>query len=316
MIVFGPVPSRRLGRSVGINNIPPKKCSYSCVYCQVGRTEGTQANRRIFYPPEEIARDVEKKLAGAKEKGEPVDYLTFVSDGEPTLDVNLGAEIELLRPLGIQVAVITNASLITHKDVRDELCRADWVSVKIDAVSEDIWRRVNRPHPSLRLDKIVQGIAEFSRVFQGALAIETMLVAGCNDTEEEIGKIADLIAELKAVKSYISVPIRPPAEKWAAAPGPDTVAAAYQIFKDRSIDAEYLIGYEGNRFASTGNAEEDLLSITAVHPMRKEAAAEFLKNARAGWSVIEKLIRERALIETEYKGTIFYVRAPGGNTGG
>jgi len=295
---------------VGINNIPQKECSYSCVYCQIGRTSRMQARREVYYSPEEILRDVEQKVAAAKDAGEHVDYLTFVSDGEPVLDVNLGNAIVLLKPIGIKVAVITNASLIAQEDVRDDLCRADWVSVKIDAISEDIWRRVNRPHPSLRLGRILQGITEFSRAFGGILATETMLVAGCNDTEEEIRRIADFIAGMKHAASYISVPIRPPAEAWAVPPGEAAVNAAYQIFRERSIEAEYLIGYEGNAFAFTGNAEQDLLGITAVHPMRKEAVAEFLKNADAGWSVVEKLVAENRLTETEYKGGIFYTRKP------
>jgi wyosine [tRNA(Phe)-imidazoG37] synthetase (radical SAM superfamily) len=269
-----------------------------------------QVRRGVFYSPQEIARDVVKKAAAAKEKGEPVDYLTFVSDGEPALDINLGEEIALLKPLGTKIAVITNASLIAHKDVRDDLCQADWVSVKIDAISEDVWRRVNRPHPSLRLGKIVEGIAEFSRVFSGTLATETMLVAGSNDTEEEIAKIANYIAALKAVKSFISVPIRPPAEKWVRAPGEHTVNAAYQIFKEKRIDVEYLIGYEGDAFACTGNAEEDLLSITAVHPMKKEAVEAFLRKARGEWSLIEKLVAQGKLTQTAYKNDTFYLRRP------
>jgi wyosine [tRNA(Phe)-imidazoG37] synthetase (radical SAM superfamily) len=110
MIAFGPVPSRRLGHSLGINNIPPKICTYSCVYCQVGRTINMQVKRKSFYKPEEVIHEVVKKIREAKNIGEPVDYLTFVPDGEPTLDVNLGNEIELLKTLGIKIAVITNSS--------------------------------------------------------------------------------------------------------------------------------------------------------------------------------------------------------------
>jgi len=108
LLTFGPVPSRRLGQSLGINNIPPKICSYSCVYCQVGRTLHMQAERKAFYKPEEILKAVERKVKDAKNKGEGIDYLTFVPDGEPTLDINLGKEIELLKQLGIKIAVITN----------------------------------------------------------------------------------------------------------------------------------------------------------------------------------------------------------------
>jgi wyosine [tRNA(Phe)-imidazoG37] synthetase (radical SAM superfamily) len=136
MIAFGPVPSRRLGRSLGINNIPPKVCTYACVYCQVGRTTEMTIGRRTFYDPDEVLQDVQEKISKSDEAGEPIDYLTFVPDGEPTLDTNLGREIDLLTPLGIPIAVITNNSLLSRQDVRDDLVGADWVSLKVDAVGE------------------------------------------------------------------------------------------------------------------------------------------------------------------------------------
>jgi len=308
LLTFGPVPSRRLGQSLGINNIPPKICSYSCIYCQVGRTFHIQADRKVFYKPDEIFKAVEKKIRNSKEKGERVDYLTFVPDGEPTLDLNLGKGIELLKPLGIKIAIISNASLIWQKDVQDDLCKADWVSLKIDAVSEDVWRKINRPYKSLQPDKIFRGIIEFSHMFRGKLATETMLIQDVNDKAEELEKITDFIAGLKNVKSYISIPTRPPAEKWVKSADEHAVNRAYQVFKEKSIDAEYLIAYEGNTFAFTGNAEEDLLSITSVHPMRKEAVNEFLKKANGNWATIDKLIAENKLIETEYKDNKFYIR--------
>jgi len=308
LLIFGPVPSRRLGQSLGINNIPPKICSYSCIYCQLGKTLNMQVKRKVFYKPEKLLEAVENKIKDAKDKDEHIDYLTFVSDGEPTLDVNLGKEIELLKTLGIKVAVISNASLIWQKDVQSDLCKADWVSLKIDAVGENIWRKINRPHKYLKPEKILQGIIEFSRTFKGKLATETMLIQDVNNNAEELEKIAGFIVGLEDVKSYISIPTRPPAEKWVKPANEHTINKAYQVFKEGSIDAEYLIGYEGNAFAFTGSAEEDLLSIASVHPMRKEAVDEFLKKADGNWNIIEKLIIENKLIETEYKGNRFYMR--------
>jgi len=308
LLTFGPVPSRRLGRSLGINNIPPKSCSYSCIYCQLGRTLNMQAKRRVFYNPDELLQAVEKKVKVAKNKGEPIDYFTFVPDGEPTMDVNLGKVIKLFRPMGIKIAVISNASFIWQKDVQDDLCKADWVSLKIDAVSEDVWRKIDRPHKSLQHDKILQGITEFSHIFTGKLVTETMLIQKVNDTVHEVEKIAGFIGGLKNVKSYISIPTRPPAEKWVKSAYEHIVNRAYQKFKEKSIDTEYLIGYEGNAFAFSGNVEEDLLSITSVHPMRKEAVDEFLKKANGNWTIIEKLIAKNKLIKVEYKGNRFYMR--------
>ncbi len=324
MIAFGPVPSRRLGRSLGINNIPPKICTYSCIYCQLGRTIKMQIKRRPFYEPEQVVRAVEDKVAQARDAGETIDYLTFVPDGEPTLDVNLGREIALLRPLGIKIAVISNGSLVWREDVREDLQKADWVSLKVDAVQEEVWRRIDRPHGKLCLDTILSGALELARAlesmraFKGELTTETMLVAGVNDGEACLQDTADFLARLHANQdgglAYLSIPTRPPAEDWATAPAEQAINRAYQIFSQRLERVEYLIGYEGNAFAFTGDVEDDLLSITAVHPMREDAVREFLARAcpeqepEARWAVVRELIAQEKIVETVYGGRKFYVR--------
>ncbi len=314
MIAFGPVPSRRLGRSLGINNIPPKICTYSCVYCQLGRTIEMQVEREAFYEPEEILRDVRDKVGKAREVGEPIDYLTFVPDGEPTLDVNLGREIELLRPLGIKVAVITNSSLLWREDVREALMKADWVSLKVDSAREEVWHRIDRPHGALRLDSILDGALEFATEFEGKLVIETMLVEGVNDGGDQIRDVGEFLARLEPATAYLAIPTRPPAEEWVRPPDESVINQAYQILSERLDQVEYLIGYEGNAFAFTGDVEDDLLNITSVHPMREDAVSEFLMRARpkrgagADWTVVRKLIEQERLIETEYEGRKFYVR--------
>jgi len=308
MIAFGPVPSRRLGRSLGINNIPPKVCTYSCVYCQLGRTIKMQVERRAFYKPEGVWQDVQRKVEKVRRAGETIDYLTFVPDGEPTLDADLGREIELLKPLGIRIAVITNASLIWREEVREHLMKADWVSLKVDSTQEEVWRRINRPHRTLQLASILDGMLEFAGAYDGELATETMLVEGVNGSDEHLGEVADFLARLRPARAYLSIPTRPPAEEWVRPPSEQAINRAYQIFTERVDHVEYLIGYEGNAFAFTGNVEEDLLSITAVHPMREEALSEFLMRAGADWPVVQGLIAQGQLIEMEYEGRKFYMR--------
>lgn len=308
MIAYGPVPSRRLGRSLGINTIPPKICSYSCVYCQLGRTRKMQIDRTAYYEPQKILRAVRDKVQKVKQRGETIDYLTFVADGEPTLDINLGHAIELLKPLGIKIAVITNASLIWREDVREDLLKADWVSLKMDSTTGKLWRRVNRPRETLNLQAILDGALEFARRYRGELATETMLVRGVNDTEASIRTVAAFLARLKPSTIYLAIPTKPPAEKWVHAPGEKVINRAFQRLIKQVDSVEYLIGYEGNAFAFTGNVEEDLLSITAVHPMRKEAVSDFLVRAEVDWRVIENLIAEGKLIETEFEGHTFYMR--------
>jgi len=308
MIAFGPVPSRRLGKSLGINNIPPKTCTYSCVYCQLGRTPTMSITRKAFYTPKEILAAVTKKVHESRQRNEHIDYLTFVADGEPTLDNNLGEEIELLKELGIKIAVVTNSSLLWDEKVRNDLFKADWVSVKIDAIHEKIWRTIDRPHGYLQIQDILKGISTFSEKFTGHLTTETMLIKTINDTTEELKKIADFISTLHTKKSYIAIPTRPPSENWVKPATEQIIAKAYQIFREKKIAVEYLIGYEGNAFAYTGNPEADLLSITSVHPMKEEAITEFLSKANSNWHLIESLIKEKKLVEIKYQGNKFYMR--------
>ena len=307
-IIYGPVPSRRLGRSLGINNIPPKICSYSCVYCQLGNTVNMQVERGTFYEPEEIAQSVKEKVKQVREKGELIDYLTFVPDGEPTLDVNLGKEIELLNSLDIKSAIVTNASLIWREDVRQDLQKADWVSLKVDAVSKEIWHRINKPQKSLKPERILDGMLKFASVFKGELTTESMLIQGVNDDMREIERLANFLVELKPDKAYLAIPTRPPAKRAITAASEQVINMAFRILQERLSNVEYLIGYEGNAFASSGNIEEDILSITSVHPMREEAVIELLRKAEAGWEVVAKLIEDGRLIEVKYQGKNFYVR--------
>jgi len=307
-IIYGPVPSRRLGHSLGINNIPPKICSYSCVYCQLGNTANMQVERETFYEPNEIVQSVKEKVKQVRKKGEPIDYLTFVPDGEPTLDANLGKEIELLNSLDIKIAVITNASLIWREDVRQDLQKADWVSLKVDAVSKEIWRRIDRGQKSLKLEAILDGMLKFRDVFKGELITESMLIQGINDDRQEIERIANFLTKLKPNKAYLAIPTRPPAKRTISAASEQAINMAYQILKEQLSDVEYLIGYEGNAFAFTDNVKDDLLSITSVHPMREEAVIELLKKTDTGWGIIKKLIKDGSLMEVRYQGRKFYVR--------
>lgn len=308
MRVFGPVPSRRLGRSIGINNIPPKICSYSCIYCQLGRSLKMSVSREVFFPPQEIVSEVKERIGKVSEAGESIDYLTFVPDGEPTLDLNLEKEISLLKPFGIKIAVITNSSLIWQSDVRSALMNTDWISFKIDTITESIWERINRPYKSLKLNKILDGILEFSKEYHGKLTTETMLIKGVNDEESILKETANFISSIKPYISYISIPTRPPAEKWVQPPEEETIGLAFNIFKDEIENVECLIGYEGNTFAFTGNIEEDILSITSVHPMRKDAVEKLLDKANSDWSIIEKLISQDKLVEVIYQDKRFYIR--------
>lgn len=309
MFVFGPVPSRRLGQSIGINSIPGyKKCTYDCVYCQVGPTPAQTLRRRTFYQPEEIANQVEQKLAECRDVGAPVDYVTFVPDGEPTLDVNLGRAIELLKPMGCKLAIITNGTLIDHEDVREELLSLDWVSLKVDSVDEEGWRAIDRPQKSLQLQSILDGIHAFAQEFTGTLATETMLVNGMNDDDESLSAVAEFLADLQPSIAYVAAPTRPPAESWVRVPDESALHRAYQIFDSKLDKVEYLLGFPEDPFRAVTDPAEGILAITAVHPMREHEAVHYVRQMGAEKDVLDTLVAEQKLTLIEYDGLRFYVR--------
>ena len=309
MIVFGPIPSRRLGRSLGINNIPTKHCNYSCIYCQIGLTNRMISRRREFYSPDIIFKEVQNKIEKLQTAGEKIDYITFVPDGEPTLDINLGIEIKRLKRFGYKVAVVTNSSLIYDQKVRNDIESADLVSLKIDAGYSNTWKKINRPHGSLELQYIFEGMLEFASGFKGELITETMLVKGINDSLESIYKTAEIIRMLNPAKAYILVPTRPPAESNIRPSNEYNLNSAFRVFNNFSINTEKLVHYEGTDFSYSSNAEKELLSILAVHPMKKDAVENFLVKAGNNWKLIEDLIHSKKIKEVFYNEDIFFVNS-------
>lgn len=310
MMVYGPVPSRRLGQSIGINNIPPKTCSYSCVYCQLGRTNKMQMTRSAFYKPEDICCEAEIKLKQLEVENKKVDYFSFVPDGEPTLDVNLGKTIRLLKPYNTKTAVITNASLLWMDEVKENLMGADWVSVSIDAADEATWRKTDRPHRKLNHRDILNGIVDFSKQFKGTLVTETMLVDGINDHEKSIEKIAEQLELIQPQKAYLLVPTRPPAESGVRRASVENLRKAVAIIRGVTrADVECMTGDEEEEgFFFTEDITNDILSIASVHPIREDIIASLLAKRNAGNKVVSELVKRGDLIEYTYEGRKFYRR--------
>ncbi len=307
-LLFGPIPSRRFGRSLGVNNIPPKACSYSCVYCQVGKTAFRALERREFYSPQRIRDEAEARIAALRHKGETVDFLTFVPDGEPTLDAHLGELIALLRPLGVRIAVITNASLLWRDDVRHDLAEADCVSLKVDSAAGSAWRKIDRPHPALDLERCLEGMRAFAAGYSGRVLTETMLVAGINDDEASLRATATVIAGIRPAAAYLAIPTRPPAVKSVKAPSERALVRAHQIYCQELDHVELLVAYEGSEFATAGDVAGELLAITAVHPMREEAVRRLVEREQGNWALVEELVGAGKLTRTRYEGHTFYSR--------
>jgi len=310
-ITFGPVPSRRFGRSLVVNNLKPKVCPYSCAYCQLGRTVCMGTERQPFHGAETVARAVRVRVEEARQSGERIDHVTFVPTGEPTLDLGLRRAIHVIRSLGIPVAVVTNGALLTNREVREALCEADRISLKVDAVREASWRRINRPHLRLDLAAILDGMRTFAAEYGGTLSTETVLIDGVNDGEEEVRATAAFVASLHPTTVYLSAPTPPTAEAWARVPSEAALTRAWELFRAWNANVELLVGYEDDAFASTGDPVRDLLSIAAIHPLREMAAHHVLEHAGASWGVVSELVEKGDLVEVHYGPHRYYMRPYG-----
>ncbi len=307
MLAFGPVPSRRFGRSLGVNNIPPKRCSYSCIYCQLGPTRSMRIRRRPYLPVQELVRAVGARVAACESRGEAIEYITLVPDGEPTLDSWLGAEIRTLKTLGIPVAVITNGSLLWRSEVRAELAEADVVSVKVDTTDARTWRRINRPGEQLRLPAILEGLETFAGAFPGQTWTETMLVEGENDDAEGMERLAAFLEGVAPARAYLAVPTRPPAVPGVRPPSGRAVMDAYEALRRRLSGVELLTSPEDGTFAHTDDPRRDLLAILAVHPMPEPTARSYLEGAEADPAILDELLAAGHIERVGYRGKAFVV---------
>ncbi len=264
--------------------------------------------RQKFYPVDKIMGDVERKILKCMRAGKEIDYLTLVPDGEPTLDLNLGKIIERLKPYGIPIAVISNASLIDRLDVQEELLQADWVSLKVDSVDEQVWKAINRPHRHLSLPNILDGMLTFRKKYRGELATETMLVTGLNDNAKAAQQLCEFLLELQPFRSYLSIPTRPPAESNVTPPSPDSLREIMQVCSNQIPFMYFLFETEVGDFISTGYLIEDILSITAVHPLREEALKGMISRAGGTWKLVEDLLAADEIACINYRDEKYFIR--------
>lgn len=210
--VFGPVPSRRLGFSLGVDIIPRKYCNFDCIYCQVGKTANKEVTRKPFFEIEEVAKEVVEEL----HRAERTDFVTFSGSGEPTLNLNIRSMIhEIKQRVDTPVAVITNGSLLSLEEVRNDIREADVVLPSLDAASEDIFRLINRPHPSIGVASIIEGLKRLREDYHGLIWLEIMMIKGMNDDPDEVEKLRDIVTRLGVDKIHLNTVTRPPSETTA-----------------------------------------------------------------------------------------------------
>lgn len=314
--VYGPVPSRRLGRSLGVNPLPFKTCNYSCVYCQLGRTTHMTTERQDFFPPHEILHEIKKALdpeTGGSSRNE-LDFVTFVGEGEPTLCKSLGWLISKTKELvDIPVAVDTNGSLLYRADVRTELLQADVVMPTLNAGTAETFRKIHRPVRGTAFDTVVAGIERFRRDYAGAIWVEVMLVKGLNDSEEELQALKSKLKRIEPDRIYINVPIRPPAELWVVPPDREAIAVAQAILSDLTVVD--ITAEEQGAFAIAGftNPEDAILTIIRRHPMREEQVIETLTNFAVPEGAVQaslsRLEESGQIKKVRYREKIFWLPA-------
>jgi len=287
--VFGPVPSRRLGKSLGIDPIPLKTCNWNCVYCQLGRTVPLTLERGEVVPRHELLAEVEQVLA-AQHPGE-VDWLTFVGSGEPTLHAGLGWMIrQVKRITDLPVAVITNGSLLHLPEVRDELSAADAILPTLDAGNARLFKQINRAAPRLTYDRHVEGLYIFRRMYSGRLWIELMLIRGMNDTEEALQELALVLKMIKPDQVQITLPLRPPAEAWVRPADRTGLQRAKEILG--KVVPVVIPESSQAQAARIGDLADTILSVVTRHPMQEEEL--FLLLSRWSCEEVHAAIRELA----------------------
>lgn len=304
--VFGPVPSRRLGRSLGVDIVPYKVCSLDCVYCQVGRTTDKTTARQRFMPIEDIVGEVRARL----KSGPKPDYITLSGSGEPTLHADLGELIARLREAAdVPVAVLTNGTLLWQPDVREACRRADLVLPSLDAGDEETFQKINRPADGLTLERVVEGLVAFRKVFAGAMWLEVFLVKGINDTREHAGKIRALAERIGPDKIQLNTAVRPTADEGVAAVSEEDLRALCECFgPGAEVIADFRRVHEEPDFAARG---EDILAMIRRRPVTMDdiAAGQGVHPNEAAKYVEELLAK--GLIEKERRGRRDFLKAKG-----
>jgi wyosine [tRNA(Phe)-imidazoG37] synthetase (radical SAM superfamily) len=267
--VYGPVPSRRLGASLGVDVVPLKVCPYDCIYCQLGPTRTLSAERSLYFPVEEILADVDRRLR----LWPPPDVITVAGSGEPTLYAGLGALLDgIKRITDMRVALLTNGALFHRADVRAEAARADIVLPSLDAGDEATFRGVNRPVSGLTLNKVVEGLAAFRREYRGEIWLEVMVVAGITDTPEHVRAIAALARRIAPDRIQLNTPVRPTFDERAAPVPAARLAELARLFSPAAeVIAEWGEGHD--QALSRAPESEEVLALLRRRPCTADDVA-------------------------------------------
>ncbi len=295
--VFGPVPSRRLGRSLGVDLVPFKTCSYDCIYCQLGRTTCETIDRKEWVPLTDVVDELRHRLSSNP------DYITLSGSGEPTLHGQIGKLIARIKEItDVPVAVLTNGSLLWQEDVRQQLLRADLVIPSLDAGSESMFRLVNRPHPEISFEQMLAGLIDFRQQFRGQYWLEVFILGGYAAIPAELSKLANCVSRIKPDRVQLNTVTRPPAEKHAVGVSPECLAELSSTFQPSAeVIADFRDVHRQPDFAA---GREELLAMLRRRPcsvddiagglgMHRNEVIKYLEELNAESLLDQSLVADR-----------------------
>ena len=299
--IFGPVPSRRLGNSLGISPIPRKTCNYSCIYCQLGRTDKMTGDRKEFFKLEDIMEEFKIYL---KDSGK-FDIITIVGEGEPTLYSRLGNLIKEIKKFTDKpIAVITNSALLHDSKVREELYEADIVLPSLDGYNQEIAKKIDRPLGTIKFEDELNGLIKFSHEYNGQLWLEIMLIDGINCDKKSIALFKELLKQIKYDRVYLNTPVRPPAEDYVKTVSKEDMEYAVHELGGISID----MLSSGSFFSEIADNYEAILSIIRRHPMNQFEVESFMNSRKEEniKNIFMKLENDSKINVIDYKGIKTY----------
>jgi wyosine [tRNA(Phe)-imidazoG37] synthetase (radical SAM superfamily) len=302
--VFGPVPSRRLGRSLGVDVVPFKTCTYDCIYCQLGRTTCKTVDRKEWVPLEDVVSEVESRLSSRP------DYITLSGSGEPTLFSGLGALVERIRGMtNVPVALLTNGSLLRQPGVRREIQDVDLLMPSLDAGDEMTFRRINRPHDAISFEGLMEGLMASRETCRGQYWLEVFLLAGYTDVEAEIRKLVRCVDRIQPDRVQLNTVTRPPAERFAEGVSRERlVEVAARFDAPTEVIAGRRHRQEPGRYSVSGS---DILNLLRRRPCSVEDIAAGLGMHQNEVVKYVEALRAEQLLETVWSSGKCCYRATG-----
>jgi wyosine [tRNA(Phe)-imidazoG37] synthetase (radical SAM superfamily) len=303
--LFGPVPSRRLGISLGVDLVPYKVCSYNCVYCECGRTTKLTAKRKEFVPTCDVISEIRNFLSKKPE----IDFITLSGSGEPTLHSGIGKIIDFIKKnfCSYSVAVLTNGSLLFIKSVRNALKNADVVLPSLDAVSVKVFRKINRPAPELKIGRIIEGIVDFSEEFKGKIFLEVFIVPGLNDGKTELEKMKKILKRINPDAIQLNSLARPGTESWIKVATRVELERIAKFFKPlrAEVIAEFRKKKKG-RIVSEDVSEKIFATVRRRPVTAEDISAILGLHINEVNKYLRLLIRSRKIYSETHLGKVFF----------